>query len=363
MTKLCFDFDPILYECGFIGEERMVKVVHRQSGDDYSFPNRTAFWGHHKKKAGGWLAEFNEGRTSPRLPEEFDTFDIQVPGSISQCINTMKSIIQGTKEVCGAKTYYGYSGKGKSFREDLSTVLMYKGNRLTALRPVHLDELKNYLVKHHACKIVTGIEADDACTMDTYAAYHKWKKTKSDADKVILAYVDKDYLQCDGHIYNTNKQDGIDTYAGFGYLNIVERESSSGKLVKEVKGRGRMWLYQQVLDGDSADNYKANSASSMKWAEMSAYNLLKDAKNDKEAFEALVKGYKTLYPAPKKIIGWRGYEDPDKMTKLRADAPDHEIEVDWLSMLSENFTMAMMLRKPGDKIDVKATLDKLKVEY
>ena len=348
MTRLVFDYDPILYECGFIGETRHVKVVHRASGDEYEFPNRTAFYGHWKKKAGGWLAEYNEGRTSPRLADEFDYFDVQVPQPIGQSINTMKSIIQGLTEVCMVdQGYYGYSGKGSSFREELSTVLKYKGNRDGALRPVHLDELKHYLVKHHACKIVTGIEADDACSIDVRDAYQKWLKTKSDKDKLILAYVDKDYLQVDGHLYNTNKQDGIDSHHGFGFLNLVQRTTDGGKPVEEVKGRGRMWLYQQVMDGDSSDNYCANSATTMKWGAKSAYNLLAGAKNDKEAFEALVKGYKTLYPAPKKIKGWRG----------------NEIEIDWLYMLQENFTMAMMLRKLGDKIDVKATLDKLGVKY
>jgi hypothetical protein len=32
-------------------------------------------------------------------------------------------------------------------------------------------------------------------------------------------------------------------------------------------------------------------------------------------------------------------------------------------MLQENMTLAFMLRKPGDKIDVKAVLDNLEVEY
>lgn len=349
MTKLVFDYDPIIYECGFIGETRHVKIVHRESGDEYEFPNRTAFYGHWKKKAGGWLAEFNAGRSEEkkRSADEFDYIDVQVPQPISQSISTMKSIIQGLKEVTEAKSYYGYSGKGKSFREDISTILKYKGNRDNALRPVHLEELKEYLIKHHACKLVQGIEADDACSIDLYTAYQKWKKSKNDKDKLILAYVDKDYLQCTGHLYNTNKQDGIDTYDGFGWLEIVERTTESGKPVREVKGRGRMWLYQQVLDGDSADNYFANSATDMKWGEMSAYNLLKDAKNDKEAFEGLVKGYKTLYPSPKKIKGWRG----------------DEVEIDWLYVLQENFNMAFMLRKPDDKIDVKAVLEKLEVEH
>jgi hypothetical protein len=364
MTRLIFDYDPILYECGFIGEKRHVKVVHRASGDDYEFPNRTAFWGHHLKRAGGWLAQYNEGRTSPRLPDEFDCIDVQVPESITVPINTIKSTIQGLKEVCNAdQGYYGYSGKGDSFRLGLSTVLKYKGNRDSALRPLLLDDLKDYLMKHHACKLVSGIEADDACSIDQFDGYQKWKQSKSDMDKLILAYVDKDYLQCTGHLYNTNKQDGICTHEGFGWLELVERVSTSGKKVEEVKGRGRMWLYQQVMDGDSSDNYCANSASDMKWGAKSAYALLKDAKNDKQAFEALVKGYKLLYPAPKTIVGWRGYEDGDRKKKLLPNASEFEIKIDWLYMMQENFTMAFMLRRLGDKIDVRSTLDKLGINY
>lgn len=363
MTKLCFDYDPILYECGFIGETRSVKVVHRESGDDYEFPNRTAFYGHWKKKAGGWLAEYNAAKSTPRLAEEFDYIDVQTPQPIQNCISTMKSVIQGLKEVTGADRYYGYSGKGASFREGVSTILKYKGNRDGALRPVHLDELKAYLVKYHGCKIVEGIEADDACSIDLWIDYQKWKKTKSDKDKTILAYVDKDYLQCTGHLYNTGKQDGIDTYDGFGWLELVTRQTESGKPVEEVKGRGRMWLYHQVLSGDDADNYCANSASSMKWGQKSSYALLKDCKTDKEAFQALVEGYKTLYPAPKTIIGWRGYEDPKDRTILKPNAAEFGIEVDWMYVLQENMTLAFMLRKLGDKIDVKETMDKLGVEY
>ena len=63
MTILCFDYDPILYTAGSVGETRSIKVVHRESGDEYEFPTRTAFWGHHKKKAGGWLAEYNAAKS------------------------------------------------------------------------------------------------------------------------------------------------------------------------------------------------------------------------------------------------------------------------------------------------------------
>lgn len=340
MSTALFDYDPILYTAGSVGETRTVKIVHRQSGDEYEFDTRTMFWGHWKKKAGGWLGEYNKGSDSPRLPEEFDITDIQVAEPIENCLHTVKRMINATCEAVGTKSYYGYSGKGKVFREDISTILKYKGNRDNLLRPLHLDSLKEYLVKHHNCDIVTKIEADDACSIDSTNAYKKWLKTKSDADKYVLCFVDKDYFQTDGHLYNTNTQDGICSYGGFGWL----KPNAKG----EIKGRGRMWLFQQVLSLDASDNYCANSASDMRWGEKKAYELLKDSTTDKQAFEALVLGYKTLYPQPKTITGWRG----------------DEIEIDWLYVLQENFNLAKMLRSADEEpTDVKSVLQKLKVNF
>ena len=81
---------------------------------------------------------------------------------------------------------------------------------------------------------------------------------------------------------------------------------------------------------------------------MAAYDILRVAKNDKEAFEALVKGYKTLYPEKKTIKGWRG----------------NDIEIDWLYMLQENFSMARMLRLSKDEplVNVRAVCEQLGVK-
>lgn len=358
MTKVLFDYDPLLYAAGGVGETRTIKAVHRQSGDEYEFANRTSFWGHWKKKAGGWLKEYNDAKSegNRRTPESFDIIDVQTPGPIEQCVMVLKQMIAETKETVGAKSYYGYSGKGTVFREDVSQVLKYKGNRDGALRPVHLNDLKDYLVKKHGCEIITGIEADDACSIDSYNAWKKWKKTGNDADKLILAFVDKDYWQCAGHLYNTNQKKSLSQGEVFGGLYWDETK-------KEVTGCGRMWLYFQVMNGDDADNYYANAASAMKWADKSAYDILKDAKNDKEAFEALVKGYKLLYPSPKSIIGWRGYEDPKDRTILKENSEDFRIDIDWKSMLQENFTLAKMLRWREDKTNVLEVMDKLGVKY
>jgi hypothetical protein len=234
--------------------------------------------------------------------------------------------------------------------------MRYKGNRLNSVRPVHLDELKDYLVKSHACKIVTGIEADDAVSIDAYEAYCKWKKSGSDDDLLITAAVDKDYDQCAAHILHPLELTEIDSHDGsFGYLKVNEKD--------EVKGRGRMWLYWQVLTGDQADHYKANAASSKRWGDKTARPYLMGAKTDKEALEGLIKAYKYLYPSPQEIIGWRGYTDQDKLTILKPDSEQYKLTVDWKYMLRENFTLAYMLKSRDDKFDLDRVLTKVGVEY
>ncbi len=336
MTKLLFDYDPVLFAAACVGEKRSIQVVHRSSGDEYEFDTRTSFYGHYKAKAGGYLAEYNQGRESPRLPEEFDIVDIQTPEPLENCIHTMNSMLRGYCERLGTKNYYGYSGKGNVFRHDLATILEYKGQRKNLIRPVHLSALKEYLTVKHNCGIVEYIECDDACSADSFAAYQKWKKSRLDSDKLILVMAEKDYLQCAGHIYNTSNGGDVCSHEGFGWLELNDKGA--------VKGRGRMWHYHQCLSNDVADNYAANSASDMKWAEKSSFKLLGNCKNDVQAFEALVEGYKTLYPSKKVVKGWRG----------------DDIEIDWLYMLSENFNLAKLLRTRDEQpTDVKAVLIKL----
>lgn len=338
--KLLFDFDPCIFAASSVGEKRTIKVVHNLSGDEYEFGNRTEFYGHYKAKAGGWLAEYNQGKTSPRLAEEFFIEDVQAAEPLEHCIHILNNMLKGYCEKLGSHSYYGYSGKGELDRHDYATVLEYKGNRKNSIRPVHLSALKEYIVQKHNCTLVERIECDDACSIDSYTAFQKWKKTKSDKDKLILVMAEKDFLQCAGHIYNTSTEAPVCSHEGLGWLSINDNGN--------VKGRGRMWHYHQCLSNDVADNYAANSASTMKWAEKSSYKLLNGCKTDKEAFEALVKGYQTLYPSKKTITGWKG----------------DEIEIDWLYMLEENFNLAKLLRTKGEDItDVKNVLDKLGVAY
>ena len=115
-------------------------------------------------------------------------------------------------------------------------------------------------------------------------------------DNILLA-AEKDFYSCPVKYYNATAKVGIINCDCFGKLALNDK--------KEVKGYGRLHLYYQVCAGDKSDNYCANAASDVKWGEMSAYNALKDCKNDKEAWLAVEKVFKLLYPEPKQFTGWR----------------------------------------------------------
>jgi hypothetical protein len=130
-----------------------------------------------------------------------------------------------------------------------------------------------------------------------------------------------------------------------------------GELHKEgkgIKGTGRLWLYYQALYGDSVDNYHGcdlwkiaqdKAGKSVMFGEVAAYNVLKDATNDKEALTALYNQYKSWYPEP--------------VTYMAHDGVLHT--KDAIEIMQMYFDCAHMRRWEDDRIDVAVMLDKLGV--
>jgi len=326
--RLVCDFDIIKFRAAAVAEERSIHVVHNRTGDEHTFNTRTEFYGGYKRKDGGWLSKQNFGKMSPMLPEEFTITDVQEKKPFVIAKQSVDGQIENILNTLNTTDYYGYVGKGDSFRVEYSTLLRYKGNRINQLRPLYLEDVAQYLIKQHHASIVTHLECDDKVVMDWYA---------KEADVVLM--MEKDGYGTGVKLFNPDEMGvPIDT-SGLGglYLNVK----------RDVKGHGRKWKYFQALSQDDSDCYKANCMSEVKWGEKAAFQLLDPCKNDKECLEALVKGFKTLYPEPKVVTGWRG----------------NEIEIDWYYVMNECFNLAHIHRKENDFIDTKQLLDKLKVEY
>lgn len=295
----------------------------------FEFKSRTEFWGHYKKKAGGFLATMNKERTSILLPEEFDIEDVRVAEPIANVLHTAKTMVEGDLYLSGAKSFEAYLGEGDSFRVGVSTLLKYK-DRDPSAKPLALDAVTEYLHNKFKAEMVRDIEADDMCNI---AAYNN--------PNAFTIIEDKDYWGCPVNVYDINRRErGIVNCNKLGHLFL----DNKGK----VRGEGRIHFYFQVISEDTIDNYKANCFSEVKWAAKSAYNALVGCKTDKECFQVMVDTFKMLYPEPKMVIGWRGMP----------------ILIDWFYVMQEMIWMAHMKRTVDEPLlDVRDILDRMGIVY
>lgn len=325
------DLDLYKYHAAAAGEKRSVKVVHKSSGRELIVPTRTTWYGDWRKKNGGMLGEINISKGKDFHWEDFEYIDVQEPEPLANVLHTAKVMVEKDLKLSGADKYVAFLGEGDSFRVGVSTIKQYK-DRGALLKPLLLAEVTEYLQKKFKAEIVTELENDDKVVMEC------WKRP----DRFALIE-DKDFWGCPINVWDRNQQErGIVNCDKFGHLFL----DAKGK----VRGEGRIFLYWQVCASDATDGYAANSASDMRWGDKSAYKVLVDCKNDKEAIEAVCNVYKKLYPEPKIITGWRG----------------DEFEIDWLYVANENFSMARMLRAVDElhnPITFTSVLDKMGIEY
>lgn len=327
MTDLVIDFDYQKYTIAAACEKRSVVVTHKPSNKKKEFKTRTEFYGGWRKKDGGWLGDLNLERAmdnkKPFLLEEFIIEDKQVAEPLEFALSSVKNHNRNIVEALDADSYYGYLGKGDSWRVEASTLVKYKGSRSELLKPVHLEEIEKYLITTHNAKIVRDLEADDWCVIDC---------TKN--PNLVLCGIDKDYRGCDLKFYTHGDMEKPLSISGFGELYIQG---------KSVKGHGYLFWLHQVLSGDDSDEYWANSACpENKWGEKSSYKLLKDCKNPKEAWQAVIDGYLNLYPYPKDFTGWRG----------------DTFSIDAKYVLNENCVMSRMMTSEDYKFNLDEELEK-----
>jgi hypothetical protein len=123
-----------------------------------------------------------------------------------------------------AETWQGYiTGKG-NFREKISTIKDYKGNRDRGARPFWYQAIHTYLVHDRGVAVCDGHEADDQIAMDH-------------GEGTIICSRDKDLKQVPGWHYSWPSW---------------KQEEQRPYFIDEVNGL--RFLYRQLLTGDATDN-------------------------------------------------------------------------------------------------------------
>lgn len=143
-----------------------------------------------------------------------------------------------------------------NFRDELATILKYKGNRDRSTRPFWYAEIREYLENRWGAEVVDGIEADDAVSI------LQWQ---GEAGSTIICTIDKDLENVPGHFYNYHKKEAR-------YIGYQE---------------AMLNFYRQCITGDSSDNIPG----CYKLGKSYAKKVLPDYTNEGVMWRTVLKAY------------------------------------------------------------------------
>lgn len=142
----------------------------------------------------------------------------------------VNSMIKKTINRCGTdniKLFLTESDRS-NFRFDIYP--KYKDNRKDAEKPIYYDELRDYIVKKYNAEIISGQEADDACSILHYKL-NPFGHEEEFNNSVVCSF-DKDFNNLAGWHYNYVKDElyflsEIQALRNF-YLQILTGDKSDG---------------------------------------------------------------------------------------------------------------------------------------
>lgn len=188
LLKPLLDCDVMVYRCGFAADSQVMAQLKREN------PNLS-------------------DEDLKVLQHELD-YTGHALGNAKQVLNEICSKFRGEPR--------GFLSGDGNFREQVATILPYKGNR-PQRKPKYYKELRHYLIDFHGVELVHGREADDALATAQWAA-----KDRS----TVICTIDKDLDMVPGWHYNWVKNEVYDV--SLAYAN--------------------MRLFYQMLEGDLTDN-------------------------------------------------------------------------------------------------------------
>lgn len=196
------DGDIVVYRAGFAAE-RAHYCVRSPGHKDIDFDNA--------RDRNAYIQKLGEA--------DIDVITYREVEPVENALANAKSMLSRCRELRGVTELTTYLTGTGNFRDDLATILKYKGNRDDMVRPTHYEAVRQYIIDHWGGVVVDGMEADDALA-------------DAQSDDTVLCSIDKDLLQVPGKHFNFVKEEKIHICPAVGVRK----------------------LYQQVLTGDSTDN-------------------------------------------------------------------------------------------------------------
>ena len=355
---IALDLDQTCFVSAAGAEKRTIRAIHKESGREKIFKNRTEFWGSTKRVVGGWLKDQNTNREvqakargrefTPWGRDDFEIIDVQTPEPVENCLHILKTKINAIFEhlEMSANSGMGVLGGENNFRLMLPAPERYKGNREDTLRPLLLQETRDYVKYKYNAKVIDNVEADDYLSILAYSGWMNYKKTGK--FNYLVASFDKDQKGNPGLIFDTMRDSEERTWKHPIPMIIDDSMGDIWMEGNKVKGWGKKFFGYQMLCGDSSDNIKPYQSFDIngRFGDTAAFNLIGHLSDEREMWQTIVDQYKAWFPAGVEFTSWDG-------TKHKMSAGQ------WASII---FQMVYMKRTQNDKTSLASELRRLGVK-
>lgn len=345
MTKfklIVIDADTPLFKAAKSVEQGFIIATNKKLNISKRFDNKSQLWGHHIKKEGGWLAEYNLTSKEKSLPEDWEIEECaelhkDVTNHLDTALMSFNGFVGKIKKWNLADDYLLCLGGDGNYRYDEAQYQPYKGERKD--KPLLFHELKQKIVSQYSRRVVlaNGCEADDVLGHYGWSNYLNYRKTGE--WKYLLAYIDKDLDMIISPSINYN-------------------EVAPNIIYKAPEDCARAFCVQLVA-GDSIDNIaglpnftkeiqdKYSLGKTRGIGVATAIRMLRTAQTPKEMYERVVEAYKSYY----------GESDIHEFTNFRGE----ELSWTWIDFLQDNAILLWMQRTKDERINMKEVLERMGV--
>ncbi len=177
---------------------------------------------------------------------------------VENALHSVKIMLSSIVDAVGADSYRLFLTGTGNYREELATILPYKGNR-KGDKPVHYDAIRRYMVDIWDAEVIDGMEADDAMGIN------------QDADTVICT-LDKDLDMITGMHYNWRK----------------------GVLYTISQAQADLFFMKQLIMGDRVDNIQGIP----RYGDKKAQKVIDQSDNMTDLYWNILMLYDMHYPRP-----------------------------------------------------------------
>ena len=250
MITLIVDADPIIYAAGFATEKSHYDVMTKNGQLIHTFEGKAA--------VNAWLKEHDKKEKDFVIDKRTE---MEPLSHATHIIDKQLADLRKKFQAHEVLLFLTDDRKGFNFRDYVAMQTKYK-DRPSNKRPGYYNQLRQHMIKFHNAKVVTGYEADDACSIQLTAA-------QAEGDEAVLVSIDKDLLQVPGRHYNPNK-------------NLLLTVSQKA---------GIRSFYKQLLMGDTTDTIPGLPRIGEKTAE----KHLADCETEEEYFKVALKLYNKAF--------------------------------------------------------------------